>query len=224
VISNAERSQILSYVETISARSRRYPLSYETLRKSFLSNFLYLFEADIPLDESERLRRLERENLIKLMNLFVKEVLANGRFDLGIGIYQVEDRLKNQPDSLPDDHLRAYRICRAAAATVWVGELRRAVSLLLGVRTRYLSGRWAQDRPLWAEIGTEDWEAVRKMLRAVAQHRIWTVRVGGEVLSALSSTKQGDWQELLLRGRLPGRVEELFPKLDQTFIFRAGVS
>ncbi len=121
-------------------------------------------------------------------------------------------------------HLRAYRICRAAAATVWVEQFRLAVTVLLSARTRYRNGSWSQYRPLWAEIKNEDWESIRKMLRAVVQHKIWAVRVGGEVLSALSSTKQGDWQELLLKGRLPGRMEESFLKLDQNFIFLAGVS
>lgn len=77
---------------------------------------------------------------------------------------------------------------------------------------------------MWAEIQKEDWESIRKMLRAVAQHKIWTVRVGSEALPALASTRQGDWQELLLKGRLPGREKEMFPKLDQNFIFQAGVS
>jgi hypothetical protein len=221
---DGERSQILSFVETVSARSRRYPLSYETLRKTFLGRFLYLKEAAVPLEESERFRQSERGNLIKLMNLFVDEILAHGRFDLLIGIYKMEERLVNEPESIPDSHLRAYRLCRASAAAVWIEQLRLAVSLLLNARQRYQNGKWQQDRPLWAEIQREDWESIRKMLRAIAEHKVWIVRVGSEVLSALASTRQMDWQELLLEGRLPGREKPIFPKLDQNFIFQAGVS
>lgn len=220
---DGERSQILSFVETISARSRRYPLSYDTLRKTFLGRFLYLKEAEVPLEESEQLRQLERRNLIKLMNLFVDEVLAPG-FDLAIGIYKIEERLANEPESIPDSHLRSYRLCRAAAATVWIDQLKLAVSLLLNARRRYRDGKWQQDRPLWAEIQKEDWDSIRKMLQAIAQHKLWTVRIGNEVLSALTSTRQMDWKELLLEGRLPGRERPMVPKLDQNFIFQAGVS
>lgn len=221
--SDGQRSQILSFVETISARSRRYPLSYETLRKTFLRHFLYLKEAEVSLEESERFRQLERGNLVKLMNLFVDEIMAHGHFDLSIGIYKIEERLVNEPESIPDGHLRAYRLCRAAAASVWIEQFKLAVSLLLNARQRYQDGKWQQDRPLWAEIQEEDWEAIRKMLRRIAQHKIWTVRMGSEVLSALTSTRQMDWQELLLEGRLPGREAPMFPKLDQNTVFQAGV-
>lgn len=221
---DSERSQILSFVETISARSRRYPLSYDTLRRTFLTHFLYLKAAEVPLEESERYRWLERGNLIRLMNLFVDEVLTRKQFDLSLGIYKIEERLADEPHSIPDSHLRAYRLCRRAAAAVWIEEFKLAVALLLNTRQRYQDGRWQQDRPLWAEVQEEDWEAIQKMLRRIAQHKIWSVRSGNEVLSALRSTRQMDWKELLLEGRLPGREDPMFPSLDQNFIFRGGVS
>jgi len=111
----------------------------------------------------------------------------------------------NFPSSLIDEvafdhswewfqHIRAYRSCRGAAAAVWMEQFRLAVSLLLNTRQRYHDGKWQRDRPLWAEIQKDDWESIRKMLRAVAQHKIWAVRVGSEALPALASTNSlSEW-------------------------------
>lgn len=221
---NGQRNHLLDFVETISARSRKYPLSYDTLKKTFLKEFLFLRQASEPLEATERLRQLERRNLVRLMNLFTAEVLADEKFDPNEGIYKIEDRLTEAPDSIPDPHLRAYRLCRAAAMITWIKEFRMALSLLLNTRQRYQSGSWQQKRPLWADIKLEDWDAIHKMIKAVAGHKIWSVKIGQEVIAAIASTKQSDWQQILLEGRLPGREEAVFPNLDQNFVFRMAMA
>ena len=133
----------------------------------------------------------------------------------------MEDRLANDPQSVPDSHLRAYRICRKAAMVIWVKELKRAIQLLLNTKTRYLHSSWGEKRPLWADIQPEDWEQIRKMIRAVREHKIWGERVNPEIVAAISSTKQKDWQEMLLKGTLPTRQEQLLPPLDQYYMFKS---
>jgi hypothetical protein len=216
-----EDSQILSFTETVTARSNRFPLSYDAVQKTFLQNFLHLKPTTEPIVETEQFRRLERENLVRLMNLFVGEVLANGRFDLNLGTYRMEERLANSPGSIPDSHLRAYRICRRSAMIIWTQELMQAIALLLGTRTRYARGSWSKDRTLWAQMLQEDWDQIRKMIRVVRDHKIWGERTSPEIVSAIALTRQKDWEEILLKGRLPGRQEQLLPPLDQNFIFKA---
>lgn len=219
--SGSEDSQILSFTETVTARSKRHPLSYDAVQKTFLQSFLHLKPTTDPIIESEPFRRLERENLVRLMNLFVAEVLANGRFDLTIGTYRMEERLANTPDAIPDSHLRAYRICRRSAMIIWIKELTQAIALLLGTRTRYTHGSWSKDRPLWAQMLQEDWDRIRKMIRVVRDHKIWAERTNPEVVSAIALTRQKDWEQILLKGKLPGRQEQFIPPLDQNFIFIA---
>jgi hypothetical protein len=117
-------------------------------------------------------------------------------------------------------HLRAYRLCRASALIVWSEELMRAVALLLNTLTKYEVSSWAQSRPLWATIDQPVWERIRKMIRVVRDHKIWGDRSNLDIMQAITSTRQKDWREILLEGRLPGRQEQLFPKLDQNFIFQ----
>jgi hypothetical protein len=67
----------------------------------------------------------------------------------------------------------------------------------------------------------EDWDQIRKMIRVVRDHKIWGERTSPEIVSAIALTRQKDWEEILLKGRLPGRQEQLLPPLDQNFIFKA---
>jgi len=219
--SGNDDSQILTFTETVTARSKRFPLSYDAVQRTFLQQFLHLKPTKEPIAETDPLRRTERANLIRVMNLFVEEVLANGRFDLSLGTFRMEERLANNPESLPDSHLRAYRLCRRSAMIIWSKELVQAVSLLLNAKGKYKRGEWATERPMWVEVLHDDWEQIRKMIRVIRDHKIWAERANAEVVSAVASTRQKDWEQILLEGRLPGRQEQFLTPLDQNFIFRA---
>jgi len=217
----AHQNMILDFTETVMPRSTRYPLSYDTLQKSMLDVLLYQKPAKETIDQTERYRRLEKENLIRLQNIFVEEVLANGRFDLNLGVRRMEERLANDPQSVPDSHLRAYRICRKAAMMIWCKELKRAIELLLSTKTRYATAAWSEKRPLWADMLDEDWQQMRKMIRAIRDHKVWGERTNPDIVAAISSTRQKDWSDILLKGTLPGRRDQLVPPLDQNFMFRS---
>jgi len=216
-----EHNRILDFTETVMPRSVRFPLSYDTLQRSLLDVMLFTRPARESIEQTERFRQLEKENLIRLMNLFVDEVLANGRFDLDLGIRRMEERLANDPQSIPDSHLRAYRMCRKAAMVIWTKELNRAIQLLLGTKTRYSVASWGEKRPLWAQILDEDWQQIRRMIRAIREHKVWGERTNPDMIAAVSSTRQKDWSDILLRGTLPGRQEKLLPPLDQNFMTRS---
>lgn len=212
---------ILDFTETITARSKRHPLSYDAVQKTFLQQLLHLKPTTEPVSQTETYRRLERENLVRLMNLFVEEVLANGRWDFQLGTYRMEERLANNPETVPDTHLRAYRMCRRSAMIIWTKELTQAIALLLSTKTRYSNSHWSKDRPLWAEMLQDDWDHIRKMIKAIRDHKVWAERTNSEVVSAVASTRQKDWEQILLNGKLPGRQDQLLPPLDANFIFKA---
>lgn len=219
---DGERHKILEYVETVSARSKRYPLSYDTLTKAFLNEFLFLGAAEDALQTSQKYRELERENLKKLMEVFTNEILAN-KYDFKKGIHKLEENLRDDPDSIRNDHLTAYRICRASAMLVWIREFKKALSTLLKTRDTYFRNDWAEKRTLWADISNQEMEVIRKRLQAVYRHSIWAQKTNAEVLSAIASTKQKDWKEILLDGRLPGRTERCFQPLCDHTIFGSAI-
>lgn len=214
-----EKNKILAFVETVSARSKTYPISYDTLQKAFLNQFLFLYPDDeLTLEESQKYRILERSNLVKLMNMFTEEILHK-KFDTKKGIFKIEEELAGKPDSISNDHLKAYRMCRQAAMIIWAGELKRAISLLLNVKKRYHSSDWGEVCVLWSDIQDDDWESIRKMIRGIGQHKLWIEKYNQDTLNAISSTKQRDWKDILLNGRLPGRVESAFTPINSNYIF-----
>lgn len=216
-----EDNKLLAFTETVTSRAKKFPLSYDTLLKSFLQHMLLLKSTREPMEITEKFRKLERENLIRIMNMFVEEVLANNRFDFDLGIFRLEERLANNPETVPDTHLRAYRMCRQSAMTIWTLELKRAMAVLLNTRQKYTDSSWPEERPLWVEIAHHDWDQIRKMLCATRDHKVWGERGNPDIVNALKSTRQKDWKDILLKGRLPGRQDECLPRLDQNFIFNS---
>jgi hypothetical protein len=215
--------RILNYVETIWARSKKYPLVYDTLDKSFFRFFLYLHPSPEHLKDSQTYRKLERQNLSRLMTVFVEEVL-DGRFEVSTGIFKIEQKLAENPNAIANNHLAAYRICRAAPMIVWTGELQKAIVLLLKSHPTYFRNEWADERPLWIEIPEDKWANIRKMIRVVRDHQIWSERNNPEIISAIASTKQRDWKEILLDGRLPDRTERLLSPLTYNKILELAIS
>ena len=217
----AERHRILDYVETVSARSKKYPLSYDTLTKTFMK-LLFLSPSEDKLSISQKYRKFELENLKKLMDIYVEEVLA-GKFSLDRDIYKLEERLLEDPDSIHDNHLIAYRLCRSAAMVIWIGELKKAISRLLKSRGKYHKMAWSEKRVLWAEIGEQEWKIIRNMIKVIKMHQIWKQKENRDVLSSLGTTRQRDWKEILFDGRLPGREERLFDPLVDTKIYDTAI-
>ena len=217
-----ERHKILDYVETVSARSKKYPLSYDTLTKTFLK-FLFLSPSEDKLSVSKKYRKLELKNLKKLMEIYVKEVLG-GKFDLDKGIYKLEERLLEDVDSIHDNHLIGYRMCRSAAMVIWIGELKKSISRLLKSKEKYNKTAWGDKRVLWADIGEQEWDIIKNMIKVIKMHQVWKQKGNKEVLSALGTTRQMDWKEILLDGRLPGRKDRLFDPLTDTKIYDTAIS
>jgi hypothetical protein len=214
---DGERHPILDYVETISARSKNYPISYDTLSKTFLK-LLYLRPSEEKLHKTVVLRKEETENLRKIMQLFVDKVLKD-KFEIELGIYKLEEKINEDKNSIPDDHLIGYRMCRQAAMLIWIAEFKKAISRLLISRNKYEDSKWREDRVLWANIDDSDLLVIGKMFEIIRNHKIWKIKENNEIIASLGSTKQSDWKSMLLDGKLPGREERLFDSLNDTFIY-----
>ncbi len=218
---DGDRHKILEYVETISARSKKFPISYDTLGKTFLK-LIYSRPSDMKLKETIAFRKLELNNLRRIMEIFVEEVL-DSKFDLDKGIFKLEEKLNDDPDSIKDDHLIAYRMCRQSAFIIWIEELKKAISLLIKSRKKYQNNTWGETQILWAELSEEEFNDIRQMIRVIRMHNIWITKENKELLSVLGSTKQTDWKEMLLNGKLPGREEKYFEPLTDMIIYQTAM-
>jgi N-acyl-D-aspartate/D-glutamate deacylase len=135
----------------------------------------------------------------------------------------IEQRLAENPNSISSTHLAAHRICRAAPMIVWAGELQKAIILLLRSHPGYFKNDWAEARPFWIKIPEDKWARIRRMIQVVRDHQIWMER-NNQVVNAISSTKQKDWKEILLDGRLTNRTEQLFATLTYNKMHEVAIS
>lgn len=214
---DVESGKFFEYVETISARSKTKPLAYETVRKAIFNNFLSLHETDVPIKDALEMRDRERDNLVVFLRLFTQKVLAN-HFDLSKGIYKIEERLSSDP-SIRDPHLRAYRLCRQAPLIVMMRELRHAMAQLFSLRKCYRDPAWHREQVFWADIDESDWAAVSKMLDAIISHKVWIER-NSAYTRHLQDTKQGSWEDILIRGTFPGAPQSVYDPLNQAVLLQ----
>jgi hypothetical protein len=79
---------------------------------------------------------------------------------------------------------------------------------------------WHKERPLWAEINVEEWEAIRRGTRAIVGHKVWG-ETQKDLVGVLASTRQKDWASILLEGKLPGRPDKPYPELNVAAVVNA---
>lgn len=123
-ITGSSENKLMKYVD-MEGRSKKLPISYSALDKTFLSIFINSKNIlDKPLDfkreEGEYPRDIEKEQLVKLMNILADEIYEN-KFDPEIGVAQIEDKIISQKDediTLP--HLIAYRISKEEIMHCWL--------------------------------------------------------------------------------------------------------
>lgn len=217
---SSQQFNFMDFVETVSARSKRHPISFETFRRALLEPFLFLKPANEPLSDTQPMRTIERQNLCLLLELFAQKVLVD-KFKTDIGIYRLEQRLQNGDPQVTLDHLTAYRMCRQAVMQTWAEQLREAIVIHLSGHSRYQSD-WSRNRFFWAHIDEEDWNIIGRMIDVVRAHPAWTVKESS-IASALATTKLGDWRQILLEGKLPGTADALYDPINGGKIYAKAV-
>jgi hypothetical protein len=142
----------------LGGRGKERPFSYNTIEKTFYSFFIYGDLLQTPLnyrmDEGENPRELEKEQILKLMNL-IAEKLYIGRLDQQIGTARVENRVQNNED-IAEDHLAAYRMAREEILYGWLQFVRQIVeSYFITTGKTFKAEKLFQYRfpePLWDNI------------------------------------------------------------------------
>jgi hypothetical protein len=217
---SSQQLKFMEFVETVSARSKRHPISFETFRRALLEPLLFLKPANEPLSVTQPMRTIERQNLCSLLELLAQKVLVD-KFKTDIGIYRLEQRLQDGDPKITLDHLVAYRMCRQSVMQAWAEQLREAIVIHLSGHARYQRD-WSTNRFLWAHIDEEDWNIIGRMIDVVRAHPAWTVKESS-IASALATTKLGDWRQIILDGKLPGATDPLYEPMNGGNIYEKAV-
>src|SRR5262249_13268491 len=97
-----------------SGRTAELPLAYTTIERTFFADFVFKKALSSAIGEGfeqgKNPRQLEKEQNVRLMNLFAKTFFI-GSWDPKFGGRHLEGRLQ-RGEEIPELHLRAWRIAR----------------------------------------------------------------------------------------------------------------
>ncbi len=204
--------------EFTNTRSVKMLFTYNSLQKGFVSKFAHLAPLDVDLellDPDDDPRRIERQNLVRLLNIIFEELLAD-KWQKGKGAKVQKDH------GLYSEHNSAVMITRPVALQVWSEVLLEAIF----ASCKIVGSSYPKDSPenqkvkvLLLGISKDDvflnrlpeqiWDSIRSMVRLVGAHQIWK-NPSEQILAVLSSNAYGP-AKLMLREGMIGE-ERLYEK------------
>jgi hypothetical protein len=212
-----KENKMTRFIEEEKTRERQKPISYDSFKKTFVRFFVYRDFAEEPIthmEYSNYLRFLERDNLIKLMNMIAEKVLV-GKFDEKIGAHKLEESIRKGV-KVPDEHVKAYRIFRPKAFEVWCEVLSEAIKTFLKFREK-LSEKYAKEgKILWCKIDEEEWKQIEKMVARIINHKLWEAK-DPIVVEAIGTTKKDVAERLLTEGKV-GEQKVFEPPINSSYV------
>ncbi len=207
--SKTPQNRFFDYVELEKSRSREKPVSYDSVEKTFLRWFIDSTPCEVEIDEDGTdvyVRDTEASNLVKLMNLFAEKTLV-GKFDVSLGAYKIEEKVRTGTGSIPTDHLRAFRLYRPAVFIFWCELMKDAIADYL-VNREQINNDMRKERKkgkgtriLWTPLSEDDWKNIGKMVDRFINHKIWIDR-GIRVSEAFNQTRTEFFKKFLENGIL----------------------
>ena len=152
-------------------RGKDKPLSYSTIDKTFYYFFIYKDVLDTPinyqLEEGENPRELEKEQILRLMNIIADEVFV-GKFDQAIGTYRIEKRVQKGED-ISENHLIAYRMSREEMIYNWLRYIEQLINGYFIMQEKPI-----QEKKLFQYRFPEPlWERIRLFVRNLVNLPLW---------------------------------------------------
>ena len=219
-ITHDQKNALLEFVEW-AGKSADRPLSYTTIERSFFREFLYKKALDTPIDagmeEGNNPRQLEREQMVRLMNLFTK-VFFIGQWDPELGGRRVESRMQDG-EVIPESHLRAWRIAREEL----LANVMRWVRLVIANYFAYTGKVIQEDRQLHSRLPDELWDRLQNFLLSLSRLPCWADR---NLSTTVFGPKQNldFWDKVFQTGKAPSGIQILATPLDLNEMIRERTS
>lgn len=169
-ITHSADNQLLEFVEWAGKALVR-PLAYSSVERTFFSEFLCQQALETAIDEGfeegTNARVLEREQIVRLMNLFA-QIFFIGKWDPEIGGRRIEDRLK-KGEKLPELHLRAWRVAREEV----LANILRWVRLVLENYFAFTGKVVDRDRIMHVRLTDDVWQRIDNFLVSLSKLPCW---------------------------------------------------
>ena len=195
-ITKDRENKLANYVE-FGGRGHEKPFSYSTIEKTFYSLFIYQDLLQTPLDDIKNPRELEQRQISKLMSIIAEEIFI-GKFEYGLGTTRIEHKIVKK-ETLPIDHIIAYRLSREEISHAWLEVLRTAITSFF---TQH-EGKFPQEKKLFQyEFPPQLWTNIRNFIRNLRELPIWkNLSLAQTVFGGRQSTDY--WRSILSTGNTP---------------------
>jgi hypothetical protein len=192
-------NKLKDYID-FAGKGKERPLSYSTVEKTFYSFFIFGDVLETPLDhrmeENENPRELEKQQILKLMNIIAEKVYV-GRYDPAIGTARIEHRIQKKED-IPEPHLCAFRLSREEILYSWLRFVRQIVQNYF-----ITTGKPVQESKLFQYRFPEPlWDNIENFVQNLTEMPLWVNR---ELSSSVFGGKQNYdyWQTVFESGKTP---------------------
>lgn len=191
-IIDAQRNEITYHAENrlrdfieMGGKGTERPISYSSIEKAVYSQMIFGGMLDTPddhmVDAGENPRDLEREQIVRFLNLVADHVYT-GKYDPAVGSAKLESKVQKGED-VPDDHLRAHRMGREEILYAWV-----ELAMIVCQTSVVAAGRpWDKDRPFHRPLSDAVWQSLENFIVNLSRLPLWKNR-------ALSATVFGGKQ------------------------------
>jgi hypothetical protein len=192
-------NKLKDYID-FAGKGKERPLSYSSIEKTFYSFFIFgdVLETtlDYRIEENENPRELEREQILKLMNVIAEKVYV-GRFDPAIGTARIEHRVQRKED-VPEPHLTSFRLGREEILYSWLRFVRQIVQNYF-----ITNGKPVQEEKLFQYRFPEPlWDNIENFVVNLTEMPLWVNR---ELSNSVFGGKQNYdyWQTIFESGKTP---------------------
>lgn len=186
-------------------REKDKPVSYSSIEKTFFSIFLYQDLLDVrPFDNIQRQHEINQ--IVKLMNLIVEEILKDYNFELGS--WRIEDTVRKEREGssslhIPDEHLKVIRMVKEELMFNWLKLLKQIIQTYFNMQGIPVD----EDRLFQQEFPDVVWDNVRNFLKNLKDLPIWVDREKTHIFSAKQTYDY--WSEVFRTGKSPDNVRIL---------------
>lgn len=212
-ITYAEDNRLRDYID-MGGRAKEKPLSYSTVEKTFYSFFIHQealeTNIDFKLEEGKNPRELEKNQIIRLMNIIADVILVN-KFDFDIGTYRIENKIQ-QGESINWDHVVGYRMMKEEILYAWLKYILNIITMYYAQMGMLTYGRtdFFQD-----EFPEQLWKNIENFIKNLANFPVWK---SAELSLTLFGGKQTSsfWQKIFSTGKSPQGESVLPAPIDIT--------
>lgn len=209
-ITHNKDNKLMEFVEW-SGKGADRPLAYMTVERTFFKEFIYKKALETSLDEGmergDNARFLERDQLLRLMNMFA-DILFVGHWDPEVGGRRIENRVqKGEP--IPEGHLRAWRLAREEILANVLAWVRLVIENYFA-----WTGQLVDKERLTHGVLPEDlWQRVELFLKNLSDLPCWVDR--NLSLTVFGAKQPRDfWHQIFRTGVAPNSVRVLAQPLD----------